>query len=330
MRYFCTYFDSAYLPRGLALYESLAEQCAEFTLWILCFDEETLNQVAARKLPGVVIVSRVELERATDGLAEASRNRSKAEYYFTCTPALPFFILRSHENVDLITYLDADLYFYANPEPLFAELGSGSIAIISHKSSSPEVNRHGIYNVGWVSFRRDQMGLESLRWWRQRCLDWCYHRVEGDKYADQKYLEAFPEKFSNVVILQHRGANLAPWNIFNYHIERTGKQLTVDGSPLIFFHFQGFRQSNRFNYVTGLTIYSAKAQRKALRLVFEPYIKKLLEVSMTGVITEGLVHRSGGGGSLLGRIFRVFKRFPGIVREFRNGGRLLFLSGRSW
>lgn len=330
MRWFCTYLDSGYLTRGLALYDSLQQHCDSFKLWILCFDDAAFTSLSRRNLANVELITLRQLESAMEGLALTRSTRSQTEYYFTCTPALPLFILISHEDVDLITYLDADLYFYADPELLFAELGSGSIGIISHRSSSPEVNRHGIYNVGWVSFRRDRAGLTSLQWWHERCLEWCYHRVEGDKYADQKYLDSFPMRFSNVVILKHLGANLAPWNIFNYRIDLSGKQLTVDGAPLIFFHFQGFRQSNRFDYVTGLTSYSAKAQRKALRLVFEPYIRKLLEVSVTGVIAQGLVHRGLRGGSLLRRVFRAFKRFPGVLREHRNGGRLLFVSGRAW
>ena len=53
----CTYFDSAYLTRGLALYSSLLEHAGDFRLWILCLDEECLRILKALALGNVVLIS---------------------------------------------------------------------------------------------------------------------------------------------------------------------------------------------------------------------------------------------------------------------------------
>jgi len=330
MRYFCTYFDAGYLSRGMALYESLRQHCSEFTLWVLCLDEATFEQLRRRALPNLRPISLSELETAMKELPTAKMNRSRAEYYFTCSPALPLFLLNSSREIDLITYLDSDLYFFANPEIIFSEIKEGSVAIIPHRFSHPsiELEQHGIYNVGWVTFRRDESGLACLRWWYERCIEWCYHRVEDGKYADQKYLDLFPKKFSNVIIIENKGANLAPWNLSNYDLRCSHNSCEINGTPLIFFHFQGFRQISQISYATGLAAYGLRVSHSVLRAIFEPYIQRLLQITPGGVIEQGLVHRNDDRGSLVLRFARRLKHFPRMVKEHFNGMRLLFLFGR--
>ena len=51
------------------------------------------------QLPEVRLISIDQLERATPGLREARQNRSLIEFYFTCTPALPLYILEHWPDV---------------------------------------------------------------------------------------------------------------------------------------------------------------------------------------------------------------------------------------
>ena len=146
-------------------------------------------------LPNLIPIGLEEFEKDDEALRSAKENRSLVEYYFTCTPSLPLFILNRTDNkVDVVTYLDADLYFFASPEPLFVEMADASIVIIEHRYS-PQLDHMrvlGIYNVGWLSFRRDPRALCCLQWWRERCLEWCHDRFENDRFADQKYLDDWP------------------------------------------------------------------------------------------------------------------------------------------
>src|SRR5438093_9398279 len=135
MYYFCTYFDHRYMSRGLALYRSLKRHCPSFRIWMLCMDPEAYRELAELSLAEVHPLTLDEFERGDEALLQAKQSRSLLEYYFTCTPSLPLFILNHYLEVDRITYLDADLFFYADPGAIFTEIGDRSIAIVGHRFS---------------------------------------------------------------------------------------------------------------------------------------------------------------------------------------------------
>src|SRR5262249_18723498 len=130
MRFFCTLFDSAYLSRGLAMYESLLAHCTDFTLWILPFDQHSREYLAAARLPNVRLVDLDEFE--DDELRTAKTNRSRIEYYWTCTPSLIRYCLRRFD-LELCTYLDADIYFFADPGALLDQMNGYSVMITPHR-----------------------------------------------------------------------------------------------------------------------------------------------------------------------------------------------------
>lgn len=244
MYYFCTYFDQNYLTRGLALYHSLVRHCAEFKLWVLCMDNLAKRELDKFKLANIITIALEEFESGDEDLLRAKANRSTIEYYFTCTPSLPLYVLKRWAEVDLVTYLDADLYFFNSPELVFQELNGHSIGIIGHNFTEhyKHLERYGIYNVGWLSFRRDSNAMACLSWWRDRCIEWCYDKYENGLFADQKYLDEFPTRFDGVHVIQNKGANVAPWNLAKGNISVSVDDIRIDDSPLIFFHFEGFKR----------------------------------------------------------------------------------------
>jgi hypothetical protein len=274
-RYYCTYFDQNYLLRGLTLYRSLVRAGDAFTLWVLCLDDATYEMLDRLRRPDLHPIRLTDLEVADPELRAVKPDRSPIEYYFTLTPALPLYILNRFTDVDLITYVDSDLHFYSSPEPIFAELGKDSVLLIGHRF--PEHLRHlevyGVYNVGFLSFRNDERGRACLDRWREQCLDWCYDRVEDGKFADQKYLDRWPEQ-AGVRALQHKGAGLAPWNWMRYGLSLSGTAGTVDGQPLIFFHFHGLKIVNRWFFQPSETAYDPMPRRLRRRL-YGGYLREL-------------------------------------------------------
>jgi hypothetical protein len=161
--------------KAIALIESLIQnERNDFTLYAVCMDEVTHILLRQLNLPNVKIIPMHAIERGDAELQSMKKNRSIVEYYWTTTPSIILNILNRYEEIDILTYLDADLYFYSSPDPIFEELDSHSILIHEHRFSPSMAylgKSNGKYNVGLLSFRNDDAGILALQWWRERCLE---------------------------------------------------------------------------------------------------------------------------------------------------------------
>lgn len=221
---------------------SLKAHCPQAHVHVLCMDNRTRALLTDLDMPYISCIPLATLEN--DALLAVKQDRSVAEYCWTLSPCLPWHVLENNPNIDFITYVDADLLFYSPVQPLFDEIGDASIAIIEHRF--PQHLKHlevnGRFCVEWVSFRRDEEGLACLSRWREQCLEWCYYRLEDGRMGDQKYLDEWPGRFPHLHILQHVGAGVAPWNYAQYRFGKAARgEITVDGDPLIFYHFHQFQ-----------------------------------------------------------------------------------------
>jgi glycosyltransferase involved in cell wall biosynthesis len=275
---YCCYFDHRYLPRGVAMMRSLRRWDPSAIVWVLCLSEECFQALSELAEPSVNLVRIDDLESAYPALGVARKNRSTIEFYFTCTPSLVRFVLAQAGEGAVVTYVDGDLYFFSSPEPLFAELGHDSVSIIPHRF--PPRLRHlekfGLYNVGWMSFRNDPRGQAVATWWQDRCNEWCYDILDGDRFADQKYLDRIATEFEGVVILSHRGANLAPWNLGSHRLTLRDDAVVVDRDwPLIFFHFHGLKRVANGLYIPDHFRYRAPFIGLIRTRIYRPYIQVL-------------------------------------------------------
>jgi hypothetical protein len=305
---FCSYFDHRYLPRFLVLYDSLRRVRPEAAFTVLCLDDKAAEGVERLGLADVEVLRLAELEAYEPRLPAAREDRSLVEYYFTCSPVLPLWVL-DHHQVEAVTYLDADLFVLGPIEPLLDELGESSVAIIPHRypPDRQEDLVWGTYNVGWLTFRADAPARQVLERWRDQCLEWCHDTAEPDgRFADQGYLNDWPEVFPEVAVLQHPGANLAPWNV-RTHALSDGERLLADGQAVVFFHVQGLRRLSPHVFRLGLESYGAKPTPALLRHVYRPYVAALMAADeRVAAVLDGpaaaplrLVNSAGGMGGRL-------------------------------
>ena len=256
--------------------QSVAAHCPGAHIFVLCMDkkcEEILDQIG---LDYITCIPLATVE--TEALLAAKQNRGVAEYCWTLSSNFTWFVVNQYPSVDFITYLDADLLFYSPLQPLFDEIGDSSIAIIEHRFSprlkDQEVN--GRFCVEWVSFRRDEQGMACLDQWRQQCIEWCYYRLEAGKMGDQKYLDRWPDTYSKCHILVHPGAGIAPWNYSQYQFAvDSAQQITIDGAPLIFYHFHQFQllENKKFDRLS--TFYTSECPEPDS--IYQAYEEKILK-----------------------------------------------------
>lgn len=272
MRHYCTLFDKRFLPQGLALYDSLKRHSIQpFVLHVLAMDTECEELLKALELDSVRIVS-LSVFEACAGMGDIRSTRTWQEYCWTCASNLMRYIMGFTSVGDLVTYLDADMMFFADPEAIFTEIGSRSIAVTPHRFTSQNRQRlegNGRFNVSWVSIKNSGIGRKCVELWARQCREWCFYRNDGARFGDQKYLDAWPDLYPfEVCEIQNIGAGLAPWNLANY--ELTAGPL-VDAQPVIFFHYHEFKRLSKSAF--RLTNYVLN--EGAREFIYQPYIDAL-------------------------------------------------------
>jgi hypothetical protein len=273
-RYFCTHFDINYLPHAKSLAESLITVSPASELFAFCMDDDSYEKLLNDRPKNVKLIHYSKLETQFPDLLKAKNNRSRIEYFYTCSPSICYYILTEMAFIDEVTYLDADLYFFNSPEPIFDELKDSSVGIIEHKFSffSKRNRKYGNFNVGWITFKKNSNGMACLNSWKEKCIDWCYQRLENDKYADQKYLDFWQRDFDGVYIIKNIGANLAIWNISNYKISFKNDIVCVDNKPLIFYHFANLKQINFNTFQTDLSRVFVSCKGVIRDHIYLPYV----------------------------------------------------------
>lgn len=280
---YCTLFDSFYLSRGLAMYESLKANAPVFHLFIFAFDDTTLQIIKELNLSDVTLISLSDFE--SPELLEVKKIRSKAEYCWTSTPSTVSYVLDKYK-VSACTYIDADLIFYSDPSILIDEMleNKKNILITEHRYSLLpriyEEKRSGRFCVQFVTFTNEADSLHVLEKWRLQCIEWCYARHEDGKFGDQKYLDEWPGKYNNVHILKHLGGGIAPWNLQQYKF--TGKSDLISGIEkktginfkVVFFHFQYVKFIGGNSFDIGWYAISIYVKN----LFYKPYLEEISEI----------------------------------------------------
>ncbi len=173
-----------------------------------------------------------------------------------CTSIKAYCILSFFDNYDTVIYIDPDIKFYSRFKELDLEgykvfLTPHSINLGSDIENYDSYLRCGIYNCGFVGFKKSERVVAFIKWWGKMLETECFDDSKKGIYTDQKWMDFAPAFFEReeLFIIKNIGCNVAPWNfserkivIHNgsfYVIPRENKQYG-EMHLLCFVHFSGF------------------------------------------------------------------------------------------
>jgi hypothetical protein len=277
---YCTLFDRRYLARGLVMLESLSRFLSPGDeIFVLAMDDETAGVLKRISAPAWTIVPLQEFE---DPEVLALRGiREFREFCWTCTPALSAWITGTSLDGETVVYVDSDLMFYRDPRELICELDDdGSILVHEHRYASDKGQHesgNGRFNVGLVGFRVGDEARACVDRWRQQVIERCELDPENGYCGDQGYLNEWPAKYRGLRVLRNIGGGVAPWNVGQYTVGQVNASPTVDGTPVVFFHFHSLEMAivNGFGLIAVNPAKGYRLSHRTRRIVYRDYARRL-------------------------------------------------------
>lgn len=300
---YCTVLNAAFVPRAVTLKKSISRHCPQAIFLYYCVDDATAATLRALNLMNARVVVPAAYE--TEELRRLKATLKTNEYCWTCKPVVLRHALDQDSALDWAVWLDADMFVFGDLDGAFTGLGDANVAVTPHAFSLPEFKQHepvvGKFNAGCVGFRNSAQGRAALDWWLARCLEGCPAVPVDGRYADQKYLDEIPLRFTGAAAL-HAGVNAAPWNIFGRALESREGRVFIAEQPLLLYHFQGLRVIRRWLF----DLYAAlrPLPPTARRLIYRPYTAALAaELRAVAKVTRngrlGVDNYVGSFGGLL-------------------------------
>lgn len=247
---FCTLFDKNYMSRGIVLYNSLYEHCNNFTLYVLAMDDVTAQYMKSLGHKNLIVITVQDMKEKYPVLVKLEQERTRGEFSWTLSSFSIQYVLKNF-NLDSCTYIDSDICFYNDPQLLLDEIGNKSVLITEH-NYTPEYDQSatsGKFCVQFMYFKNNESGNKVLEYWRSKCEEWCYDRMEEGKFGDQKYLDDWESRFEGIVYnCRNIGCGVAPWNVQKYDITKENNVLYVTDKitkvkrPIVFYHYHGLKE----------------------------------------------------------------------------------------
>ena len=281
-----TLSDADFSPRTLTMLKSIRKYDRDSRLIFFHFEDLTDYQISqihshnieTKSIPA--FIGEVDYSRLRN-------SRNYVELMWTLPSVLSENMIRLNKDTRItdVIYLDADLYFYASPNEILIEVPPGKISIVKHNFSNRlalAFPNSGTFNVSWVSFPVSEAGLECAAQWATNCNFLCpsVPTFSNGKivYGDQLYLDEWPETYKDSIhVIQNIGVGVAPWNYENYQFSER-LPFTVDGIPIIFFHFSSHQFGFRFARRMGRIYSAVKPIPKDLFRIYERDLSQAVSI----------------------------------------------------
>jgi len=246
---FCTILARNYLPKALALSESLGRHGSAHPLTVFLIDADTDTDLPAIEGVQWMFPSMLGLDPRT--VLDLKMSYTLVEFATAVKPLLLQTLLREHEQV---AYLDPDTYVTAPMDELGPALDAseGGIVLTPHyleptvpgaRFSEGHLLLVGVYNLGFCAV--DRRADAFLNWWWGHLESECLHDAIAGLFVDQKWVDVGAVLF-HAAALQHPGYNVSIANLPERPVTRdqAGYLVGNRGERLRLYHFHAFDARN--------------------------------------------------------------------------------------
>ena len=201
-----------------------------------------------------------------------------------------------------VIYFDPDIQLFAPLDGVLAHLHEGaSFTLTPHLCHPAEdedfpddlgVMRAGVYNLGFLGVHACEESERILAWWARRLEYYCLSEQTAGIFVDQKFMDLLPGFTAQASILRDPALNVGYWNLVQRRLGfedggLAGGRWTIDGQPLLFYHFSGFSPARPDQLSKHTKAFRGDAISPALARLLRQYAQQL-DANGHGHIPAGL------------------------------------------
>ncbi|KQS31311.1 glycosyltransferase [Dyadobacter sp. Leaf189] len=170
-------------------------------------------------------------------------NTAVKPFYFT-------YFFKHYPEAKNVIYFDPDIIVFQPLTELLNSLQKSDAVLTPHLNSpiedrlTPNELHHlntGIYNLGFVAFRRSEINSEFIKWWEEKLRYECLIDLCNGLFVDQNWMNFLPLFVPQTHIERNAGYNAAYWNLHERVFTKRDNTFFVnENNPLIFFHYSGY------------------------------------------------------------------------------------------
>jgi hypothetical protein len=249
-RTYCTILSTNYLPKALALAESLRRHEDGAILRILFIDVPEDEGLPSPPPAGVECLSTASLGLSRRSVRELVMSYDLVEF---ATAVKPLLLQKLLEDAEQAVYLDPDTYLTAPMVELpgALEASAQGILLTPHFLGPPPVGADhsdghlllvGVNNLGFCAV--DRRSLPALDWWWSRLSTECLYDPLAGLFVDQKWMDIGSSHFQ-AASFRHAGYNVSVANLWErpLALDEAGYRIASTGERLRLFHFHAFDSS---------------------------------------------------------------------------------------
>jgi len=244
-----------YIGLAKVLGESINRVSPDIAFFIIIADEPSVGDSFQEKN---IFIAKDILSLSEDEWTDMSFKYDLTEF---CTSIKPFCFEYLMNKYDKCIYFDPDILVFNNLDYILEKLNDHSILLTPHITemetyytgslSEQSLLYSGVFNLGFIAIKNDNIGKNLISWWGNRLKDRCF-RIKSEHYfTDQKWMDFLPSFLGNDLFISFNlGLNVAPWNFHEREIIMENNYFFVVNRKkpnekyiLTFVHFSGYNYS---------------------------------------------------------------------------------------